>query len=161
MTKRVEPKAYIPRAIWAPNPDKPFMIWAAPPFLFFYGVTSLLWVFLLAWDRVANPKSDISFIGLAFSGAGTLLIMVVAYGLLHEKAWARILMTTVFSWFFVATGIVTGIVAPQSQTTGSLLQGAITLALSWWYFYAHAPVTAYYRRIENEAMQHAPAPPSP
>jgi hypothetical protein len=155
------PPGHRPYALFKPR-EKPFLIWAAPPFLLFWGLSSAAFVVLVAISAFGNEDGATFLSGIQLTRSQTLLIalpiglvggvlnVVAAYGLVVERPWVRSLQT---KWSAVAYGIIFVVLLAlmPSRATGTLLSvipNVLFLAVNYWFFYSYKPVVEYYRKLE-------------
>ncbi|HSK17610.1 MAG TPA: hypothetical protein VK912_00610 [Longimicrobiales bacterium] len=147
---------YIPRALLRRR-RKPFLIWAAPPFLVCHALVTTAFAFLVA---IESGSGSIIVADEAISQPGALLLVVpllvadaalvlaLAHGLLEERTWARPL---------ACLGLPISHVVTLFALAGSRLWILVTdsvpvlvmMSACAWYFYRYAPVRDYYRRLAS------------
>lgn len=149
---------YIPRALLRRR-RKPFLIWAAPPFLACHALVTTAFAALVA---IESGSGSIIVADEAISQPGALLLVVpllltdsalvlgLAYGLLAERTWARPLaclglpisyLVTVLALAATRAGL--GILVAESVPV------LVTMSACAWYFYRYSPVREYYGRLAS------------
>lgn len=141
--------------------DRPLLLYGAGIFLALVGFYGVLATGFMVFEALA-PSDAGSFGALGIEGltAAQFLAMspvlftvtgarlVLGYGLLRDRAWARPLGA--FLWFGLAI-LVGGahlVAGSGPELFGySLLRGLVISGLAYWYLYGTAGVNAYYRRI--------------
>lgn len=161
---------YIPKALLRPR-AKPFLIWAAPPFLLLAALGTAAFTTLIALDdqsaliSVADqPVSRALYIGLVYplDLIAVAISLSAAYGLLAERPFARSLLTRGVAVWLVAYVFVTGAVTALGPFVMLLHTWSswILLGVTFWYFYEYEHVRAYYARIErrrDDASRYQPS----
>jgi hypothetical protein len=88
--------------------------------------------------------------GLLF-GANAIVLLLIAFGILSEKWWARHLM--LFFWCMTAAVTLTSYIRDSGyRFAGSVVAVLVALAIAAWYLYGKENVVQYYRVLEQRKL---------
>jgi hypothetical protein len=160
-------RSYRPYAIFRER-RKPFLIWAAPPFLALYAGSALLFMVLVLLD--GGPASaqiaghdvglwEVLLLAYPAGVAATVLLLMGAWGLLVERPWARLALT-----YWSLTALLAGLILASLGTPGplDLARAVYPGAVIWygavfWYLHCYGPVRRYYAELAERQARSAAA----